>query len=723
MMWNGDGAGWHRVIFGTFGSQRRADSFLVPALLAANFALTAAAAERVTLPPTVEVPSSWDKSIRFIANRGPGAVVFLQEVQSLFEPSMIAKMAGFPGWKNVRGAIKTYEFRSMEVLASVTALLELGAEFQIVDDGTTHHLFELATAKQLAKWSPEQRDYYRTNYDRNGDGVVDEADVEAIRARNELTRLIREKVLELRDRFPQQLELISSPHETVPNDPSRNYPRMQHFKRFDVSFRDARDAKVWHPQKAIIPTSNATDSCLGLRVAPSQVNFERYLNNEPYKILFGSEGNIQFGAVITGQEILEALSGPTEKWVDLYRLNRHFDEARQAGPFPARVVFTEKKAPTPSILEAFYSEGLRTQPSGEPEPFDHLTQLLLQPEIKIRAYLDAQFVMSHARQAKSLRQKLASSELEDFGIFVDSSFSTELYSTLPDFLFSTQLNLTHGTLRDHAVRDNLPLGFDWTKNVFSFEGNEGIYGKRRDLLHPKLTYVVYEDEKNIRHYLVLWGSANKSIKSSRINADALVMLDSTDPKVGASLDAFFKGLRAEKRMRPFGQAWLERRLLERFRPDPQIFTDAFLRRFEKVLSQKTATPLRTSEFRDILRGLQGAGAKNKFGEAFLHGLEWFLDQASRELDWSELDLLFKLSQRRAPIEVGVRAALVERWLPARANPAQTKKLDLMLRGFNPEKKSPRVPVSDALARILHNCQNFLLRVQPGADSLEGSPAQ
>lgn len=659
------------------------------------------------LPPSVFVDHSWKDSIRLIYNRGEGAVSFLSEQLELLNPDSIAKLPSFQGFENLRVTMMAFEFRSMEIFRSLRLLIEKGASLRLVLDPSTYTLFEPASEETIASWTPTQKKYYLKNYDHNDDGVVDAADAEEDNRDYLVTHRVYQELLALQKAYPKQVELIAPPHEIVPVDRSRNYPRMMHYKISAIETRSDAKSKDWRQQKAIIGSANPTDSCLNRRLSPGKENIERYISGVgEVTYVNNSEGNIQFGAVIEGEATLTALKGPIEEWIGLFEDGGHFDDSAEPLAASPRIVFKEKDLARSSVLQAVFSEGQRLTFKKPSDPLDSITRILMQPEIKLKVYYDSQFVFSHGGQARNLRRKLADSELEEFGVFVDGNFATQPYSAMAELLFSPRMDMTRGVMARRAVQNTVEEVRDWQDNVFVFEGERGIFGVKGDKLHTKLSYFEYETPKGERHHLVVFGSANKSTKAGRMNADGLLVLDSLDPQIGVQMRKFFTALRAHRKMRPFASSWLEFNFLEFIHSDGGFFTSKLYDELPQFLTATTKISRadRVRYFKKLSEALRVAAPATEQGEFFVSLMQWFSNHSKRLLDWQELAILFRVSVSKDAVEEGVLEDLRSRWLGDDASRAEVKAFDAVFAARQAKGRSKLEGVSKALQEIINECE-------------------
>lgn len=673
--------------------------------LAAIWGSSTTHAKQAIQPPSVKVPNSWSQSVRFIYNRGEGQTHFLDEMLELTDAERIRELAGFTGFSNVRLTVMAFEFRSMEVFGRIRKLLEQGASFRLVLDPSTFTLFEPVKDEIFKAWSPSQQRYYLKNYDHNKDGVVDSEDARTDNRDYILTNQVYQKLQELRAQYPERMEIISAPYEIVPVDRSRNYPRMMHYKISAIEFRDASPAGQWRQQKAIISSANPTDSCLNRRISQREDNVARYLGCEnDIHFIKGSEGNVQFGAVLEGEAVLAAINGPVEEWIQLFKAGKHFDDLDVPLGETPRVVFKEKNLPEPSILQAFFSEGQRNIFQKASDPMDSITRALMQPEVKLRVYYDSQFVFSHGAQARSLRRKIAESELEEYGVFVDGNFATQPYSALSELLFAPRLDLSRGVLSRRAIQSHVSEVPDWQNNVFVFEGDRGIFGAKGDKLHTKLSYFEYELPNGVRHHIVVFGSANKSTKAGRMNADGLLMLDSVDPAIGVTMRKFFAALREHRKMRPFSDAWLEFNFLEYLQPDSGFFTSQIFATLPDYLNGEGAAVERRRYAKKLITAVRNASPINEQGKFFIALLSWFLEKSQRPLNWEELSILFRISVSQERVEDGLLIDMKNRWLSPELTAEDRAAFDALFYERQLRTKSAPQGISSALQRVLNECE-------------------
>src|SRR5690606_11347587 len=117
-----------------------------------------------------------------------------------------------------------------------------------------------------------------------------------------------------------------------------------------------------------------------------------------------------------------------------------------------------------------------------------------------------------------------------------------------------------------------------------------------------------------RRHLLTWGSANATQNAGNLNAEVIFVLDSPDPELGVQMRHFFSGLLNEKRMRPYLEAYLEKRLLETFRVSPEVYSPEFLEKLETFL---LAEKKNHRTYRALVTKLEKARAQNLHGKNLL----------------------------------------------------------------------------------------------------------
>ncbi|MBI3555951.1 MAG: hypothetical protein HY074_06795 [Deltaproteobacteria bacterium] len=688
-------------------------------LLLSACAATAGTKPKVDYTPTrsrllpdksVELKEHWDQDVRFLYNRGEGAVHFQDELLELLSPANIAKTNGFQSPAKTRITLMTYEFRSQEVFDRIKALLKLGYNVRVVSDSSTFTLAQLPSQKQWKAWSQTQREYFLNRYDHDRDGQVSQEDLDHANEVPFVSNAFWNDLQELVKRNPKSLELIATPYEAVPANDSSLYTRLSHLKRNEIAVMQA-DGK-WLPEVVMLSSANLTYGCLDCMIGQGKENLSHYVKGEDYTKARGSEGHIQFGAIIKGAEAIAAISGPTEEWIALYKQGKHFDSAHPKDKQLPRVVFDELGNRT--TLQAFYSEGTLLQARAADDPVWAITSILSRPENELKVFYDAQFVFTHKNIARHLRHHLINGGIEAFGVFVDANFATAVYSALPDLLFAHKLQNALLVSPENALQKFAPVPDElhWTDNVFVFNGRQGVSGGNGDKLHSKVSYFEYLDGQKVRHYVVAWGSANKSTNAGKLNADGLFVLDSLDPNVGRQVRPFFEGLREEKRMQPYSQAYLEERLLELLKPSEEIFHRSAKGYFVDELAEALTQSVPRARLRQLLETMQAAGPVNANGSNFLALLEWYVDHGpiDRPFTWSDFHLALELTNPNLVPQEGLVTAAGRLWAGEKPGAKTIKAFDTTLTGMSRGAKAAEMKLAPELVEIMGQCEAVLTRL-------------
>jgi hypothetical protein len=234
--------------------------------------------------------------------------------------------------------------------------------------------------------------------------------------------------------------------------------------------------------------------------------------------------------------------------------------------------------------------------------------------------------------------------LEDLFIAVDGGFAEIPESALDDFLFAERVS--HGdVLRGRSMERSAPYasGFDWRKNIFSFKQSPWITANRHaDKLHSKMMYVEYTDEHKQRRHLLIWGSGNSSSNSGKLSFDVFYVLESPDPKLGEQVKLYIDGVKEEKRLKPYYQTYLIRRLLETFGSSIKGIVDMpFVNRLGQYLSAKQK---RYTTLGALLKTLEQTKTKEIYGKNILIALRWILNHPtlSNKFGWNDWNLLLNL---------------------------------------------------------------------------------
>ncbi len=659
---------------------------------------------------SVALAQPWGESVRFLFNRGEGAIHFQTELLELLTPGNLAKTSGFQSPAKTRITLMTYEFRSQEIFERIKELVAEGYQLRVVSDSGTFTLAELPTDKQWKAWTQVQRDYFTRRYDRDHDGKVTQEDLDKANETAFVSNAFWTELTALAKQHPKALELVATPYEIVPANEHSLYTRLSHLKRNEIAVQKADGS--WQPEVAMLSSANLTYGCLDCSIGQKQENLDSYVSGEKYTKARGSEGHIQFGAIITGHDAIAAISGPTEEWIALYKQGKHFDSAKPKEKQNPRIVFDEAGLRT--TLQAFYSEGTIIDSRAAEDPVWAITSILSRPENELKVFYDAQFVFTHKNIARHLRHHLISGKMEALGVFVDGNFATAAYSALPDMLFAHKLQNAILVSPENALQKfpALPEELAWTQNVFVFNGKQGVYGGTGDKLHSKVSYFEYLDGQKIRHYVVAWGSANKSTNAGKLNADGLFVLDSLDPNVGKQVRPFFEGLKTEKRMQPFSQAYLEERLLEMLKPAEEVFHRSAKGYFIDELAAALTTPTTRTRLDDLITTMRDAGAVNANGENFLGLMEWYVQHApkDRAFTWSDLHVALELSNPNVDIQEGLVIAARRLWLGEKPGVKAVNAFEKTMTAMSRHEKAASRKLAPELLEIMSQCEATLTRL-------------
>lgn len=665
---------------------------------------------RNSIPPSasIQITAPLNDTIEFWFNRGKGSVSFKERTLSLLDPNYIKSLPGFKSFKNTRLDFSVYEFRLFEALGPIEALVKKGVHIRFIADPSTFVPFKPHNARQLLTLSAEQKRNYIRAYDTNNDGIVDSLDAQHINDQRLLAVRAWEELQKLKQSYPNQVDLVHPPQEAVSQSILLNFPRLHHLKDISIDFLKEG---TWVPQVSLRSSANLTDSCMNKRVATSLGNRKRYSDRafDSTNYAKGSQGNVQFGALLKGAPFLESFQKTKETWISLYKKKKHFDEGELDKSLLPRIVIEDPVTGHRSTLDTFYSEGTKATNRKSIDPVLAATYHLAGPENTLRVYYSTQFVSTHATKNQALRYLIdkAGSKMEDLFVVVDANFATEPFSTLPHLTFAPHINSAFASLPGKTLRDlpALPKHLDWEQNIGVYEGGKDVYGAPGDKLHAKVDYYEYDSAVDgKRHYLVVWGSANSSKNASRGNADVLHLLDTTDPAVGKTVKAYFKGLRQDDRVFPYSLAYLDKRFREAFNWDQRILNENFLVLFSQFLS---GHPQRGITLSTLIENLKNAKAHSEFGSNLIKTLEWYDKYAVDALSWSDFYILVTLAQPHKKIPDSLVKDLGERWLK-HTEPTHRRSLNNLVKRL--KKTNTFGQVSINILRILRNCSHYLSRL-------------
>ncbi len=711
--------GWHRLFF-----------LLVPLAIFLSF-FSAVGAESsgvrsyspnpISRPhqESIRINARWDEFIRFLPNRGPTGVSYLQEVLGFLNSKRIARMKGFQSPAKTRITLSSLEFRSVEVIRAVENLLNEGFKVRLVTDGGFAHFLDMPSAEVWNQWSEHQRAYFVRSFDHNEDGKVDLADIEAENRQRALTASSWLYLQDLAKAFPAQLELIESPREIVPERDEYNYPRLHHTKTLSIQFKKG---KSWGgPELDFKSSANFTDTCLDRRIQNSDRNIERYLKTGDAERLPQSQGHIQFGAVFgekhQNPQALEAITSQLESWYEAYQKSQPFDSLDPAEFRHPALMFKDG-----STLEVFYSEGQRLDGKKTIDPIWAITETLNRKDLQLTAYFDTQFVFTHSAFAKHLRSVLSRNKPKEFFLAVDGSQATETWSALPYALFAPIIRESAGILPGKAIEDTpaLDSALEWEKNVFVYQGGADLHGRENDKLHLKLRYFEFLNAEGQKVHVVMWGSSNTSHNTSKLSADVTYIFKTKDPKIQKVLRPFFESIRSDPRMMPYSRAYLARVFADHFHPSKDLQSKAFLERFAHFLSDGK----RRDAFDSLIQALRSAGPSTVKGKMLLQWLTWSARhrQALMNFGWDDFWILLRLSDPGRSITEEFFSDIRDRW----TSQIKTRSArQSAIRAFNRVRRLTTESVhllTDegqaseldlAKQRLRDNCQGFLTLVRKG----------
>lgn len=667
----------------------------------------------VPLSPSVELKASISDHVEFLYNRGRGAVSFRDTVLAMLEPEYLKSLKGFRSFKTTRLDLSVYEFRLLEILDPIETLLKKGIHLRFVADPSTYSVFKPLREGDFDSLSEAQKNAYIKSYDLDGDGEVTSQDAEQINERRFVSIQAFSQLRELQQKYPAQIELIEPPLEIVSGSDLLPFPRLHHLKDVSVDFYKEG---VWKPQISLRSSANLTDSCMHHRIAQSHGNKQRYVNRDFASTNYakGSQGNVQFGALIKGENILANIQEIKETWLNLYKKKKHFDEGSLRETILPRIVFEDPRG-FRSTLETYYSEGTKAEGRKKIDPVLAAVHHLSGPDKTLRVHYSTQFVSTHTAKNHALRYLIdkAGDKMEDFFVLVDGNFATQSYSSLPHLAFAPSVALQFGTLEGKVIKDipELPAKLDWQNTIGVYEGNQGVFGADADKMHAKVDYYEYVTRDGQRHYLVVWGSANSSKNSSKGNADVLHVLDSTDPYVGKSVRSYFKALKTDSRVFPFSQSYIDRKLRDAFNWDQRILNEDFIRDFERFLS---GAKLRQKNLDYFIKQFSLAKTHSEFGENFLKILKWYSANVDKKLNWQSFYIILQVSNPGHQIPDSLISDLAKKWSVKK--PAAKTALKRVISNLG--KLESFGSVSKNVSRILQNCSLYLKRL-----GIRQSPSQ
>jgi|GEM_PF-3281453 len=658
-------------------------------------------------------------AISFVYNRGEGAVQYEQFVLDFLNPKKIVKLPGYSSAKGIRIRLKAYQFNNANVLRAIEDLFEWGdankipISLQCLVDSKTSTPLKIPAYTQRRRWSASQKAYYLNQYDLNEDGKVTKADVDRFNDRLEESFRVWARLKKLRKKYTAaRVELITNPYEVVPSRPEDNYTKLTHVKELSLDFLIR---KKWKRQQSFFGSANFTHTGLSGRITRSKENIANYFAGDDYDLTSGTQGHIQFGALIRDPELIKHLEGPMENWLGLNRKKKHFDEAALPEKQWPRIIFDNPNSNLgPSRLQTFFSEG---NLKSWQKPLDIIwavSQILTKPEIQLLEFRDSHFVYTHRDLALLLRSHMEAKSFEDFSVYVDGSMATQDWSVLPDLLFRSQINNNEGVLSGKSIvhRPKPRAELNWQENAFVYGGHDHMRGPEGDKLHSKMSYYKYRDlGSGELHHVVAWGSANKSNNAGKLNADMMFVLDSTEAWVEEVALKYFAALRDDDRMQNFGEAYLSTHFSNLF-AGSATFTNKFVKRVAALLSRKNKLP---RSLNSIVDTLIDAGAANPRGHNFLAILEWYrnFDFNKRKLGWTEWDLIYRYSDPSFLPEDSflhdfLKHSMHDSTLPFTRAYAEVQNLEENLFRVAAPDKKPQP--SKLLANIRSKCEGFLDRV-------------
>lgn len=669
--------------------------------------------------PAIEVNARWDEFIRFLPNRGPTGVKYLEEVLKLLDPTKISKIKGFKSAKQTRITLSSLEFRSAEVLVAMENLLKAGYAVRAVVDGGFAHTIDMPTPEVWASWSLHQRQYFSRAYDKDGDGRVSSSELAQENRFRILSANSWAKIQGFAKKYPGQLELIESPREIVPERDEFNYPRLHHAKALTIQFRTG---KHWGGPIIDLKTSaNFTDTCLDRRIEQSDANMEKYVGGGKADRIVQSQGHVQFGAAFgekhQNPEALAALTAHLEEWYSTYKDGHSFDFVDPDKIRDPALIFKDG-----STLEVFYSEGQRLDGKKTIDPIWAITETLNRKDLQLTAYFDTQFVFTHTAFAKHLRSVLSRNKPKEFFLAVDGSQAAEPWSALPQALFAPIIRESPGVLPGKAIEDTPEIdpSLDWENNVYVYRGGLDWQGRENDKLHLKLRYFEYINAEGLKNYVVMWGSANTSHNASKLNADVTYIFKTKDAKLAKTMRPFFQSLREDTRMLPYRIAYLSRVFLEEFNPTKDLQSQKYMNRFAKFLSGGK----RRDSFNSVLEVLREAGPATSKGKLILKWLEWNSKyrEPLGEFGWDDFWIISRISEPGRALSNDFFADLRVKWTE---NSKTEKSKKSAIAAFNRVIKGTTDSINLitnedgassldlAKARVRESCSGFLNLVRKG----------
>lgn len=669
--------------------------------------------------PAIRVDARWDEFIRFLPNRGPTGVSYLNEVLKLLDQKRISKIEGFKSAKRTRITLSSLEFRSAEVVTALEKLLKAGYQVRAVVDGSFAHTIDMPTPEVWGSWSTRQRQYFVSSYDQDEDGRVSSAELTQENRFRLLSAKTWIRMQNLAAEYKGQLELIESPREIVPERDEFNYPRLHHTKALTIQFRRGR---VWGgPIIDLKSSANFTDTCLDRRIEQTDENMENYVGGGEAERKVQSQGHVQFGAVFGEKhqdpEALAAITEHLEEWYLAYKGGQPFDVIDPAKVRDPALVFKDG-----STLEVFYSEGQRLDGKKTIDPIWAITETLNRKDLKLTAYFDTQFVFTHTAFAKHLRSVLSRNQPKEFFLAVDGSQAAEPWSALPQVLFARIIRESPGVLPGKAIEDTPEIdpALDWENNVFVYRGGLDWHGRENDKLHLKLRYFEYINAEGEKNYVVMWGSANTSHNASKLNADVSYIFKTKDVKLAKMIRPFFKSLREDSRMMPYRIAYLSRVFLADFNPIQELNTKKYLDRFAKFLSGGK----RRDSFDSILEVLREAGAATPKGKLMLKWLEWNAKyrEPLAEFGWDDFWIVTRITEPGRALSADFFSDLRLKWTEkvktVKGRKSAVAAFNRVIRGTTESldmltDEGTATTLDLAKARLRDSCTSFLNLVRKG----------